>query len=119
MIAGSGIDIVEIKRLRSAAERWGEAFLCRVFTQRELAYSRTKRFPFQHLAARFAAKEAVYKALGKHLSLNFRDIEIFHDRFGKPRCKIKNKMSPVLVSLSHSHEYAVASAILPKKTRLP
>lgn len=119
MITGCGVDIVEVRRLKSAADRWGDVFLRRVFTQRELAYSKAKRFPFQHLAARFAAKEAVYKAFGKQSSLNFRDIEIYHDRFGKPCCRIKNKMSPVLVSMSHSHEYAVASAILPKKARLP
>ena len=115
MIKGSGIDIVEIKRLKQAIERWGDVFLERVFTKKELAYSKNKRFPFQHLAARFAAKEAIFKAFGTNPKLNFKDIEIRNDRYGRPYCLIKNRRRSIIVSISHTHEYAVASAIIPKK----
>ena len=117
MIRGSGIDIVEIKRLKAAIERWGDTFLNKVFTEKELEYSNSKRFPMQHLAARFAAKEAVFKAFGTNPKINFKDIEISNDRFGKPFCTIKKKPTTVILSLSHSHEYAVASAIITKKGR--
>jgi len=115
MIRGNGIDIVEIKRLGEAVDRWGDTFLNRVFTQKELAYSRSKRYPLQHLAARFAAKEAIFKALGTNPKLNFRDIEISNDRYGRPYCLIRNKRSSILLSISHSDEYAVASAVVQKK----
>ncbi|MFH1691724.1 MAG: holo-ACP synthase [Candidatus Omnitrophota bacterium] len=110
---GHGVDIVEIKRLEGAVERWGDVFLKRVFTEREIAYSKKKHFPLQHLAARFAAKEAVFKAFGTRPALNFKDIEIFNDEFGRPRCNVKNKLESILLSISHTHEYAVASAIIP------
>lgn len=115
MIKGNGIDIVEIKRLEQAIERWGDTFLEKVFTDKELKYSRSKRYPLQHLAARFAAKEAVFKAFGTNLKLNFKDIEIANDRFGRPYCIIKRKPSSILLSISHSHEYAVASALITEK----
>ena len=60
-----GIDIVEIKRLKKTSKKWGKAFLAKVYTKREIAYSMNKRYPYQHLAARFAAKEAIFKALGE------------------------------------------------------
>lgn len=110
---GHGVDIVEIKRLERAVERWGDLFLERVFTGKEIAYSKKKHFPFQHLAARFAAKEAVFKALGTRPALNFKDIEITNDQHGRPCCSIKNKLENILLSISHTHEYAIASAIIP------
>lgn len=116
MIKGSGIDIVEIKRLEKAVKRWGDVFLHRVFTKDELAYARSKRFPLQHLAARFAAKEAVFKAFGTNPKLNFKDIEIRNDKYGKPFCTIKNKRRQISLSISHSDDYAVASAIIQKRS---
>lgn len=112
MVKGSGIDIVEIKKLKRSVKRWGEVFLNRVYTPQELAYARSKRYPLQHLAARFAAKEAIFKAFGTNPKLNFRDIEILNDRFGKPFCRVKNKRIPVALSLSHTDNYAVACAII-------
>lgn len=111
MVRGSGIDIVEIKKLERAVKRWGDVFLKRVYTSGELAYSRSKRYPLQHLAARFAAKEAIFKALGNSPKLSFRDIEIVNDANGRPFCRIKNKKSSVALSLSHTDNYAVACAI--------
>ncbi|HQP91976.1 MAG TPA: holo-ACP synthase [Candidatus Omnitrophota bacterium] len=112
MIKGSGIDIVEIKKLERAVKRWGDVFLKRVFTDIELAYSRKKRYPMQHLAARFAAKEAIFKAYGTNPKLNFKDIEISNDRYGRPFCIINKKKPQILLSLSHTDNYAVASAII-------
>ena len=112
MIKGSGIDIVEIKKLERSVKRWGDVFLNRIYTQDELKYSKGKRFPLQHLAARFAAKEAIFKALGTSPKLNFKDIEISNDRYGKPFCKIKNKRTNISLSLSHTDNYAVACAII-------
>jgi holo-[acyl-carrier protein] synthase len=111
-IKGSGIDIVEIKKLEKTVKRWGQVFLDRIYTPQELAYSQNKRYPMQHLAARFAAKEAVFKALGTSPTLNFKDIEIVNDLNGKPFCKIKNKKTSIALSLSHTDNYAVACAIL-------
>lgn len=118
-----GIDIVEIKRLERVSKKWGRAFLNKVYTGRELTYAKSKRFPYQHLAARFAAKEAIFKALGE-VERNFvgwKNIEILNDRFGKPvvfwhadaeRVRRKRNIKGAVVSLSHTENYAVASAML-------
>lgn len=120
MINGVGVDIVEIKRLKKAINKWGDAFLNRVFTEDELKYSKSKKFPFQHLAGRFAAKEAVFKALGD-ASLEFKDIEVINDKRGKPSCKINGsakfkKRGDIFISISHGKDYAVAQAVIEKKT---
>jgi holo-[acyl-carrier protein] synthase len=112
MVKGSGIDIVEIPKLEKAVRRWGDVFLNRIYTQRELAYARGKRYPLQHLAARFAAKEAIFKALGTKPDIAFKDIEIINDKFGRPFCRIRNRRSLISLSLSHTENYAVACAIL-------
>jgi holo-[acyl-carrier protein] synthase len=112
MIKGSGIDIVEIKKLEKAVKRWGKVFLNRVFTEDEIAYSLKKRYPMQHLAARFAAKEAIFKAFGTNPKLNFKDIEISNDKFGRPYCVINKKRPLISLSLSHTDNYAVACAII-------
>jgi len=112
MVKGSGIDIVEIRKLEKAVARWGDVFLNRIYTEGELAYARSKRHPLQHLAARFAAKEAVFKALGTKPDIGFKDIEIIHDKFGRPFCRIRKKRTLISLSLSHTENYAVACAIL-------
>ncbi len=63
MIIGTGVDIIEVRRLRQAIEKWGRSFLERVFTGEELENAKNRTSPYQHLAGRFAAKEAVFKAL--------------------------------------------------------
>ena len=63
-ILGTGIDIIEIDRIQKAIERWGDHFLTHVFTAEEIKYAKKNKFPAQHFAARFAAKEAVLKAVG-------------------------------------------------------
>ena len=118
-----GIDIVEIKRLAKVTKRWGAGFLKKVYTERELAYANSKRFPQQHLAARFAAKEAIFKALGEVEKdfVGWKNIEILNDAYGKPvviwhgtaeKVRKKRKLKSVVVSLSHTENYAVASAML-------
>ena len=118
-----GIDIVEIKRLARVSKKWGQDFLKKVYTERELAYANAKRFPYQHLAARFAAKEAIFKALGE-VETNFvgwKNIEILNDAYGKPvvhwhgaaeKTRKKRRLKGAVVSLSHTANYAVASAML-------
>jgi len=118
-----GIDIVEISRLEKASKKWGGAFLKKVYTPRELAYSRSKRYPAQHLAARFAAKEAIFKALGEVTRdfVGWKNIEILNDAAGKPvvywhgeaeKVRKAKKIKGALVSLSHTENYAVATAML-------
>lgn len=123
MIIGTGIDIVEVFRMRDAISKWGDNFLTKVFTGKEIKYSNSKRFAPQHFAARFAAKEAVVKAFGvaRKYPLNWTDIEVFNDGEGKPvilfsndalKLKKRKKVSEVIVSMSHSKNYAVANVIL-------
>ena len=118
-----GIDIVEIKRLEKVSKKWGKPFLNKVYTEKELRYSFQKKFPYQHLAARFAAKEAIFKALGEVTSdfVGWKNIEILNDNFGKPvvywhgdaeKIRKKKNLKGALVSLSHTENYAVATAML-------
>ena len=118
-----GIDIVEIKRLAKVSRRWGKGFLNKVYTPKELAYARSKRYPEQHLAARFAAKEAIFKALGdvEREFVGWKNLEIVNDAYGRPHVhwhgkalvtKRRKRIREVLVSLSHTENYAVATAML-------
>jgi holo-[acyl-carrier protein] synthase len=118
MIVGTGVDITEVNRIKKAIQKWGEAFLDRIFTDEELINAKTRGSLYQHLAGRFAAKEAVFKALGD-AELNWKDVEVLNDSDGKPFCKIlnsKGKGVEVIVSISHVKNYAVANAIVTKKS---
>jgi holo-[acyl-carrier protein] synthase len=117
MIIGTGVDITEVRRLRQAIEKWGDSFLHRVFTEEELDNAKTRGSLYQHLAGRFAAKEAVFKALGD-MGLNWKDVQILNDRDGKPSCVIlgnKGRKVDVHISISHVKNYAVANAIITEK----
>jgi len=125
MIAGVGIDIVEISQLKNAVCRWRNSFLKRIFTDNEINYSQARKFSYQHLAARFAAKEAVLKAIGDASirRIEWRNVEVLNDEFGKPtirlsgeakKIKEKKDISDIIISMSHTRNYAVASAILIK-----
>ena len=112
-----GVDITEVRRLRQAVEKWGQDFLQRIFTAEELKNAKNKSSFYQHLAGRFAAKEAVFKALGDK-NLGWQDVQILNDREGKPYCFIfsqKKKKVEAHISISHVKTYAVASAIITKK----
>jgi len=126
MIAGTGIDIVEIPRMRDAVKKWGNSFISKVFTAREVKYSTSKRFSEQHFAARFAAKEAVIKAFGEpnKFPIRWTDMEVVNNAEGKPviefsgdaiKLKKKKKIDDIIVSMSHSRNYAIASVILLRK----
>jgi holo-[acyl-carrier protein] synthase len=117
MIIGTGVDITEVRRLRQAIEKWGDAFLKRIFTSDELTHARTRSSMYQHLAGRFAAKEAIFKALGDN-ALSWKDIQILNDRDGKPSCEFlngKGRNAAVHISISHVKSYAVASAVATQK----
>ncbi|MBF0505058.1 MAG: holo-ACP synthase [Candidatus Omnitrophica bacterium] len=116
MVIGTGIDIVEISRIRSAVKKWGDHFLNRIFNPQEIAYSNSHALPFQHFAGRFAAKEAIYKALGDR-TIIWKDITIINDDSGKPLCLLKKLRSGtnIHISISHSKYYAVANAVIETK----
>jgi len=118
MIVGTGVDITEVRRIRQAIEKWGDDFSKRVFTAAELKNAKSRTSFYQHLAGRFAAKEAIFKAAGDS-KLSWQDIQIHNNRQGKPVCMFlngKGKNIEVNISISHVKTYAVASAIVTKKT---
>jgi holo-[acyl-carrier protein] synthase len=114
MIFGTGIDIIEVKRIKDAVLKWGDDFLKRIFSKKELSYAKQRNFSVEHLAGRFAAKEAVMKAFSKS-KYNFHEIEILNDLNGKPYCTLKKYGFKINISISHTKNYAVASAIIEKK----
>jgi len=115
---GCGIDVVEIDRFQRTIKRWGPAFLKRVFTPAEQAYARRHKDAIVRLAARFAAKEAVVKAMSQvepDRPLMMSQVEIRNDRLGRPSVVLNGwvgKRFSVHVSLSHETRVAVASAIV-------
>ena len=115
MIIGTGIDIIEIDRIKSSITKFGDNFVKHIFTDVEIAYVKKYKNPYQHYAVRFAAKEAIYKALGNS-KIFWKDIVIYNDKDGRPFCrilKLKTKYK-IHISLSHSRHYAAASAIIEK-----
>lgn len=114
----TGIDIIEVKRIQEAIEKQGEKFLKKVYTEKEIAYcSHTGKMQYQHYAARFAAKEAVFKAISHKLPEETEDIwnkiEVQNDRVHKPIANLEGLnlvgIDSMDLSLSHIAEYAVAS----------
>ena len=121
-VIGIGVDIIEIDRVRQAVERGGDRLLRRVFTEVETRYSLSRRYPARHLAARFAAKEAVVKALRVPPGLGWlwRDIEVERGE-GPPSIRLEGRaaergralgVSTCHLSLSHSDTHAVAIVVL-------
>ncbi|MEW6244636.1 MAG: holo-ACP synthase [Bacillota bacterium] len=108
---GLGIDIVEIERIQAAVDRWGDRFLRRVFTASEIQECAGR---VHRLAGRFAAKEAVAKALGSGFGrIGPGDIEVLPDATGRPVAQIRSPGlgdARIHVSISHSNKYAVAVA---------
>lgn len=123
MVEGLGIDVIEIERMDRTIRQWGDVFLKKIFTDRELAYASSKYRPVPHIAARFAAKEAVAKALtiGWRAGFRWKDVEVTNDETGKPSVTLYGKLkellrgSNVLVSISHSETIVVAIALIDKK----
>jgi len=117
MLKGIGIDIIEIDRVKEAIEKHGEAFLSKIFTEKELKYCRgLKSFKFPELAVRFAAKEAYSKAIGTGIAgIGWKKVEVVNDKRGKPELMIKGKKSTkVHISLSHSRDQAIAIVYVEK-----
>lgn len=121
MVRGIGIDIVEVVRVERAVARWGEAFLKRVFTEEERAHAARTPGAAQRLAGRFAAKEAVMKALGLGWRrMGWREIEIRSDPLGKPVVVLSGQAAEAArrlgitmwaVSISHTRQLAVAQVL--------
>ena len=114
-IFGIGTDLVNVSRIQDIVERDHDyAFRKRVFSQDEIAYCEQSRAKFQRYAARFAAKEAIFKAFGDKPYLEWKSIRILKDDNGKPFCQYDNSdfNGEIMISLSHTHNYAVASAII-------
>ena len=126
MIYGTGIDIVEIARIKKSLERFPNRFEEKIFTTNEIKYCREKADPFKHFAARFAVKEAVLKSLGTGMSqgIGWKDIQIWNNKKnGKPYLKVDGKgklvfktlkLKNIHISISHEKTYAVAHAVAEK-----
>lgn len=117
-----GVDIEEVKRFKALVRN--RKFMDRVFTKQEIAYCSAKKRKLEHFAVRFAAKEAVWKALsdflrGKKAHLGHRDIGVKNDAFGKPQVVLPKAFSSIAkrttLSLSHTSSYAVAVAFVTAK----
>ena len=122
MILGTGIDIVECLRIAQMIERHGELFITRVFTDHEIEYCSARKAATQHYAGRWAAKEAVLKALGTgwRRGISWRDIEIRNDKSGAPTVKLRGGARDVMqaaqiarlhVTISHCRSFAVAYVV--------
>jgi holo-[acyl-carrier protein] synthase len=122
-IIGIGIDLVDCARIENSIERFGDRFLKRVFTDGEIAYSRSMKFPARHFAARFAAKEALSKAFGTGIgkSMGWRDLDVQKKESGEPFVvlsggaeKMANQrgVTRVWISLSHTEQIGMATIVL-------
>jgi len=123
MIVGTGVDIIEVARIKAAIDRFGQRFLKRVFTSEEIRYCLSKLNAAERLAARFAAKEAGMKAIGTGLrhGVSWQDLEVVRDPGGRPRLRFSGKAAEFAatlgcksthLSLSHTAEQAIAHVIL-------
>ena len=121
-IRGIGIDLEENKRIGGLINKWGESFIKRVFTDAEIAYCKDKKNHFASFTARFAAKEALLKALGTGLrnGLQWKDIELINDEYGKPYFNFFGKVKDtvgndhVFVSISHTVSHSTAVVVIEK-----
>lgn len=117
----TGVDIIEIYRIKESIENLKEKFINRIFTQKEIKYCESKgKQKYQHYAARFSAKEAVFKAISELVdnkySVEWKDIEVIDDENGRPKINLINSenynIESIDISISHCKEYAVASVVL-------
>jgi holo-[acyl-carrier protein] synthase len=123
ILIGLGADLVDVDRIRGVFERQGERFIQRVFTDEERAYCFSMKFPHKHLAARFAAKEAVSKAFttGIGAELGWKSVSVYHGERQEPRVRLDEKgtallqqvgATAILLTLSHTDTAAMAVAAL-------
>ncbi len=122
-LLGIGIDVVEVDRVKSSLDEFGERFINRIFTEDERAYCQKQKRPELHFAARFAAKEAIAKAFGTGVGkeIGWLDMEIFRKASGEPAVRLSGQgavyadsrsVSEVKVSLTHAKHYAAANAVV-------
>lgn len=116
-----GTDIIEIDRIKDSIDNIGNSFVNRVYTENEIKYCESKKKQkYQHYAARFAAKEAVFKALSERIedkySICWKDIEIINNSQGKPYVNLVSnydkEIEQIDLSMSHCKEYAVANVVI-------
>lgn len=121
-VVAHGIDLIGCARVREVMARHGDRFMARVLTEREIEYVNGKRDPVPHVAGRFAAKEAILKALGTGWrgKVSWKDMEIANDPAGQPMVTLsgecanraeKLRVKRILISITHTREFAQASAI--------
>lgn len=119
-----GTDIIEIERVKESIEELGEKFLNKIYTENEIKYCESKnKMKYQHYAARFAGKEAIFKAISKILSdkysISWKDVEIINDENGRPQIIFLNKqykqIQSIDISLSHCKQYATANVVIISK----
>jgi len=122
-VLGIGVDLVECERIQRSIDRFGDRFLHRVFTDGEIEYSMSMKFPARHLAARFAAKEAVSKAFGTGIgkAMGWRNIDIRKKPSGEPflvfsgpaqELAVARGVASALITLSHTEHHAIACIVL-------
>lgn len=121
MKINTGTDIIEIERIKDSIEETQGKFCKKVYTEKEIEYCESKKVQkYQHYAVRFAAKEAVFKAVSNKLEnkydLGWKDIEILNDENGRPYVntkKLKNivEFKDIDISLSHCKQYAIATVV--------
>ena len=122
-VLGIGVDMVEVERIQHSLDRFGERFMKRVFTEGEIAYCVSMKFPARHFAARFAAKEAVSKAFGTGIgkAMGWRDIDVHKKESGEPflvfsgpaeELAAKRGVTSALITLSHTEHHAIACVVL-------
>ncbi|MDB4687288.1 holo-ACP synthase [Akkermansiaceae bacterium] len=122
-VIGIGIDVVEVDRIKSSLEEFSERFLSRVFTRLEREYCQKQKMPELHLAARFAAKEAIAKAFGTGIGkeIGWLDMEILRKESGEPEVQLRGDargyakqrgVEQIMVSLTHAKQYAAANAVI-------
>ncbi|MEK7395360.1 MAG: holo-ACP synthase [Candidatus Poribacteria bacterium] len=123
MIVGIGIDLVEVPRIAKALSRWGDRFESRIFTEKEMNYCNSKKDRSQRLACRFAAKEALLKALGTgwRYGINWKEIEVMNDELGKPSILLSGRteefsqqigVKNIFLSITSTENYGAAQVIL-------
>lgn len=115
-----GTDIIEIERIKNSINELKDKFVDRIYTKKEIEYCESKNnAKYQHYAARFAAKEAVFKAISEHLdgkyNIEWKNIELTNDENGRPKIEFVNieikELLQIDISLSHCKEYAVANVV--------
>lgn len=118
-ILGIGVDIIEVERVERGIKKFGKRFLDNIYTEEEIDYCNLKKNPYPSFAARFAAKEAFFKALGR--KVGWKDVEVITYQKGRPFLRLKGELEDLSkshslhLSISHIKTYTVAMVVLEKR----